>query len=187
MTGNAQAQRGRGRGAPPPAAPLTLEAKLVLGKDTYTITADQTGDQFRRRITAAARGGTMPAPPEVDMTLELRNTGTAPTTFAVDSDASYVTLVLAGPGAVTADSNMAMTMEFRMGRPLTLAPGQTHTIPIKSLRFGVRGISKQAYWTEPGEYTLTASYTTHPPNQNDQQTTIAAPAVKVQVRAAGKE
>jgi hypothetical protein len=164
-----------------------LEARLALGKDAYTITAAQTGEDVRRRIRAGARGGQMPAPPDVDMTLELKNSGATPVSFAVDSDASYVTLALEGPGAVTADSNLAMTMEFRLGRGVTLAPGQTHTIPIKSLRFGVRGISKQAYWTEPGEYTLTASYTTHPPEQNDQQTTIKAPAVKIQVKAAAEE
>jgi hypothetical protein len=183
----AHAQRGRGRGAAPQAAPIMLEAKLTLGKDAYTITAAQTGEDFRTRIQAGRSGGAMPAPPDVDMTLELKNAGTAPVTFAVDSDASYVTLALEGPGAVTADSNIAMTMEFRLGRPVTLGPGQTHTIPIKSLRFGVRGISKQAYWTEPGEYTLTASYTTHPPEQGDQPTTIKAPAVKLQVKAAGEE
>jgi hypothetical protein len=175
-------QRGRGPGgAQQPAAPITLEAKLILGKDTYTITPAQAGEEFRRRIQAGARGAAMPAPPDVDMTLELKNTGTSPVVFAVDSDASSVNLQLAGTGAVTADSNMAMTMEFRLGRPMSVEPGQTHTIPIKSLRFGVRGISKMAYWTEPGEYTLTASFTTHPPNQSDRQVTFTAPAVKIQV------
>jgi hypothetical protein len=187
LSGDGQAQRGRGAAPVQPAAPITLEAKLILGKDNYTITPEQTGDGFRQRIRAGARGGTMPAPPDVDMTLELKNTGTAPVVFAIDSDASSVGLALAGPGAVTADSNLAMTMEFRLGRPMSVAPGQTYTIPIKSLRFGVRGISKMAYWTEPGEYTLTASFTTHPPNQSDRPVTITAPAVKIQVNAAGKE
>ncbi|HEX4998214.1 MAG TPA: hypothetical protein VFY29_08315 [Terriglobia bacterium] len=186
VPGGFQRGRGRGRGAPQPAAPITLEAKLVLGKDTYTITADQTGDEFRRRIRAGGRGGAMPAPPDVDMTLELKNNGNMPVTFAIDSDASSVNLALEGPGAVTADSNMAMTMEFRLGRPLTVAPGETYSIPIKSLRFGIRNIGKMAYWTEPGEYTLTASYITHPPNQSDQQTTITAPPVQIQVKLAGK-
>jgi hypothetical protein len=43
---------------------------------------------------------------------------------------------------------------------MTLAPGKTYSMPIKSLQHGFRGVSKSTYWTEPGEYTITASFKT---------------------------
>jgi hypothetical protein len=180
----AQAPRGRGRGAVP--APLTLEANLVVAQDTYTLPAARIGEEFRKQTQTANRAGNaMPAPPDVDLTLELKNTGAAPVVVTLDADSCRVNLKLEGPGAVNVDANVMMTMEFRGGRQATIDPGKSLSIPIKSLRHGLRGISKLAYWTEPGEYTLTASYTTHPPDLNDQTSTIEAPPVKIKV-AAGK-
>jgi hypothetical protein len=66
-------------------------------------------------------------------------------------------LALTGPGAVTVENMVAMTMEFRIGAPVNLAPGQSHDIKISSLAFGMRGITQYAYWTEPGDYTLAAT------------------------------
>ena len=43
---------------------------------------------------------------------------------------------------------------------MTIAAGKTVEMPIKSLKYGFRNAEKMAYWTEPGEYTLSASLKT---------------------------
>ena len=43
---------------------------------------------------------------------------------------------------------------------MKLAAGKSHTIPISALSYGARGMGNYAYWTEPGEYTLTATFNT---------------------------
>jgi hypothetical protein len=54
----------------------------------------------------------------------------------------------------------AFTLDFRAPKVMTLASGKTFSIPIKSLQYGFRGVAKSSYWTEPGEYTITAGYKT---------------------------
>ena len=69
--------------------------------------------------------------------------------------------------------------------------GKTETIPIKSLSFGARGMS-QAYWTEPGTYTLGATYATAiappPPGTKDAgegfgRVTLTAAPIEIKVQA----
>jgi hypothetical protein len=67
-------------------------------------------------------------------------------------------LELKGKGAVSVAPNIIMTREFRIGRPVEIAPGKSYEIPIMQLKYGLRGVSQHAYWTEPGEYTLGATY-----------------------------
>jgi hypothetical protein len=164
-------------GATPPAAPATatapapvagpknelgLTAVLIANKDTYVLNVNQSGKAFRDQVTAiknarGGMGGRLQQPPMVDLTLRLTNTTANAVTISVGGDDSQITLALDGPGAITADNNVPMTMEFRIGNPLTLAAGKSADIKISSLAFGMRGISKYAYWTEPGDYTITAT------------------------------
>jgi hypothetical protein len=164
--------------------PLPLEAKLILNKDTCTLAANAGGEAFRQKVQAAVKGGGMlPAAPEVDMTLELKNTSANAVTIVLDADSTSLNLTLEGPGAISADFRGPMTMEFRTGRQVTIEAGKSTSIPIQVLKHGMRN-SNAVYWTEPGEYALKASYTTHRPGQDAGRTTIAAPAVKVTVKKA---
>jgi hypothetical protein len=142
-----------------------LSAAIIANKNTYTLLPGQSGKDFRERLDAAkyARGmALLPQPPAVDLTFRITNTTDKPVTIEVGGDNSQMNLKLEGPegpGAVTMDNNVAMTKEFRIGDPVTIAPGKSYDIKIASLAFGMRGISKYAYWTEAGDYRLTASYT----------------------------
>jgi hypothetical protein len=70
-------------------------------------------------------------------------------------------LDLKGKDAVNeALKGIAFTLEFRVPKSTTLAPGKSVEIPIKTLSYGMRGASHRSYWIEPGEYTLTATYQT---------------------------
>jgi hypothetical protein len=179
--------------APTPPTPATapagpkndqgLTAAIVINKDTYAIPAGQAGKEFRDRLTAAnaARGmARLPQPPAIDLSFRITNTTNAAVTITYGGDESQMNLNLQGPGAVTVDNNVAMTMEFRMGKPVTLAAGKSYDIKISSLAFGTRGISKYAYFTEPGEYTVTATLTY---GNGEKQGTLASGPAKFKVTA----
>ena len=169
-----------------PAGPkndLGLTAALVLNKDAYVIPAGQSGKGFRDQLTAAkaARGmARLPQPPALDVTFRITNTSDKPVTISVGGDDSQMDLKLDGPGADTLDNIVAMTMEFRIGKPVTIAPGKTYDTKIASLAFGMRGISKYAYWTEPGDYTLTATLIY---GNGEKQGTVSSGPAKLKVTA----
>jgi hypothetical protein len=158
-----------------------LTAAIVVNKDSYVLNAAQSGKAFRDQIGGAnnARGGgRLPAPPAVDLTFRITNTSEKPVTITIGGDESHMNLALAGQGAITVDNIVPMTMDYRMGNPTTIAPGKTYEMKIASLSFGTRGISKFAYWTEAGDYTITATLTY---GLGEKQGTVTSGAAKVKV------
>lgn len=165
-----------------------LTAALIVNKNSYVLNAAQSGKDFHDMIAGlqkanSGEGGglrarALPKPPAVDLTFRITNTTDAPVTISVGGDDSQMNLVLEGPGAITADNMVAMTMEFRIGTPVTIAPGQTKDVPISSLSFGMRGISKCAFWTEVGDYTITATLTY---GDGEKQGAVTSGAAKVKV------
>jgi len=144
----------------PKGAPLEL--RLVAKKATYTLDlGGQTAEAFRKQLEEAKKTGRYPAPPAVDFTLELRNTGTKELQVHVEGDQNKVILNLKGPGAVSAIPLRGFTADFRLPKTIQIAAGKSYSLPaLKSLTYGFRGQAEQAYWTKAGEYTLTATYTT---------------------------
>ncbi|WP_254513452.1 hypothetical protein [Anatilimnocola floriformis] len=163
----------------PAASPLT--AKLIAKKDTYTLAADQQGEAFRKKL-ADPKSGEVYMPPAVDLILELTNPTDKPITIKVGADSGGLDLELKGPGAISISPRIAMTREFRGGKPQEIAAGATFEIPIAKLSYGMRGVSKQAFWTEPGEYALGVSYR-YPGNDRTISKVTAEP-IKVTVEAA---
>jgi hypothetical protein len=51
-----------------------------------------------------------------------------------------------------------VAVSYRLDR-IVILPGASADIPITNLLFNVAGKEKAAYWTAPGEYTLTATLT----------------------------
>lgn len=96
-----------------------------------------------------------PLPPEVDLVLELTNTSGREMTLLVGGGRSQLDLKLDGPGAITVPGGGSMHVEPRS--EVKLAPGAVHKVPIKRLQHGRYGQSG-SYWTEPGQYKLTATY-----------------------------
>jgi hypothetical protein len=143
----------------PPGVPL--EARLVANQATYALDlGGQTAEEFRQAIQAGADSGRYPPPPRVDLVLEFRNTGTRDLQVKTGGTLNAVTLDLRGPGAVSVKLQKQITPKLVVAsQVLTLAPGKSASVPITSLSYGVKG-SDNAYWTEAGEYTLTAGYQT---------------------------
>jgi hypothetical protein len=196
--------------AEPPTAPL--EAKLVANKQTYTL---DLGGKTPGQYGDAAKA--MPPVVEVDLALQLRNTGDKNITIWIADDyrkeesqpgGDYVTLDLdlKGPGAVGALVRQRFTKPMTPPpRTLALAPGQSYTLPITTLNYGTHGVATfQAYrccWTQPGQYTLTATFKTAvaPAPRGSKETrpwagfkgggfvTVTSAPVKLTVVESGKE
>lgn len=94
-----------------------------------------------------------------DLTFVLTNVSmSTPCEFrSVESDMCLLDLKLEGPGAQSQTLTPYFTSENRRGETITLQPGKSYTLPINSLKYGMR-YSQRWNWTRPGEYTLTAAY-----------------------------
>ena len=143
-----------------------LEVKITGKKTTYTLDRGGLGAAaYAEMLAAANKGGKIPDPPAVDLAVEIKNTSDKPVTVWVKGDPVELTLELKavkgkGGAAVNAAPPLAFTQEFRIPEGVEIAPGKTHSIPVKGLKSGHRGQSKFAYWTTPGEYELVATLRT---------------------------
>jgi hypothetical protein len=139
---------------------LPVTAKLVAKKTTYALDlGGMTADDFRKALKDE-KARSYPAAPAVELTLVLTNESKKDVKIWVAGDATSLNLELKGPGAVSITAQKIFTREFRAPKVVELAAGKTHEISIASLQYGFRGVAMRAYWTEPGEYTLAASFTT---------------------------
>ena len=101
-----------------------------------------------------------PKPLAVDLVLQLENTSKEAVTVFVGGDTNvYKFELTGGTGAVAMKNPVAFTADFRLPKGVTIEAGKTHEIPVKVLADGPRGISRLVFWTGPGEYKLTATYT----------------------------
>jgi hypothetical protein len=137
---------------------LPLQLKVLAKKDAYK--SELTSQELKKLVEMAEKTGKYPNPPEVDLVLQITNRSDKELSFWNRGDPVKIGFELKGPGAVPVKPMLAFTTDFRAPEATKLAPGKTYEIPVKSLRFGFRGASEMVFWTDPGEYTLTANYAT---------------------------
>ncbi len=144
--------------------PIVL--KLVAKTDKYKIDlGGRTADEYKKGLEEAAKKSAAgellrpPAPPKVDLLLQITNTGKEAVTIYVGGDPNVYTVELTGgAGSVNMNSGLAFTADFRLPKAVELAAGKSYEIAVKQLSDGSRGASRFVYWTGPGEYKLTATY-----------------------------
>ncbi len=140
---------------------LPIKAKLVAKKTTFTLDlGGKSADEFKKAVKDGEKAGKLPEPPAVDLVLEVTNTSDKEVEIWFKGDAVKHELELKGNGVLNAAPLLAFTTEFRVPEAMMLAPGKTHSTVLRSMKYGFRGVSQQAYWTETGDYTLTASFKT---------------------------
>jgi hypothetical protein len=150
---------------------LPVKAKLVAKTTTFKLDlGGMSAEDFKKALKEGEKSGNLPQPPKVEMTLEITNTSDKEIKIWAKGDPVTLGLELKGPGAVTVLPRRPFTQEFRIPTPMTLAPGKTLVLPIDSLTFGFRGVALLAYWTDPGEYALGATFSTaiHPAPKGSQ-------------------
>ena len=143
-----------------------LELRLTAKKDTVSIDlGGKTPKEYYKALADLAEqinkggfGARPPRAPEVDLTLSVVNRSKEEMTIHVGGDPNVYVFEVKGPGVVTMRNPIAFTADFRLPRAVTLAPGKSFDIPVRQLMDGMRGASRLLFFTEPGEYTLTAAY-----------------------------
>lgn len=151
---------------------VPLDATLTAREATYAL--DLGGvkpETFRRQIAEGDSTGVYPLTPRVDLQLEIRNTSRKEIQVRFRGTRQIILLYLEGPGAVSVTYKRRTTdRTFSPGEAITIGPGKSQTLRITTLTYGVRD-GQGAYWTEPGDYTLTASFRTEvapaPPGSKD--------------------
>ena len=141
--------------------PNGIAATLIPNQTKYVVDRSKTGKAFRSRLENAKHIRTaepLPDPPNVDLVLRLKNENPFPYRMRVGHDLCELELSLVGEGAVKVPIRSAFTADFRMGREVILAPGENFDLPIKSLQQGFRKRAQRWYWTEPGTFSLQATY-----------------------------
>jgi RNA polymerase sigma factor (sigma-70 family) len=146
-------------------AGVAIEARLVGAKESYTLdlggkTAEEFIKQFGEGKGPRRVGTRFPPSPQVDLKLELTNTGKEEIKVQVRGNENKLTLDLKGDGAFYAPVVIQNFLPVR--RPptvLTIAPGKSVTlVDVPTLAFPKPGAGSQAYWTAPGKYKLTVDY-----------------------------
>src|SRR5262249_7869670 len=135
-------------------------------------------------LAAKAKKGELvrpPKPPAVDLVLEITNTSKEEVTIYVGGDANIYTFELTGgAGTVNLGSALAFTADFKLPKPVTLAAGKSYEIPLKQLSDGSRGAARYVYWTGPGDYKLSVTYTLSD-KDGGKTTTLKSEPVKITV------
>lgn len=169
-----------------PEGPLVL--KITAKTDKYKFDGGgKTPKEYKKELEdleAKSKKGELiraPKPPAVDLVLEIVNTSKEEVTVYVGGDPNIFTFELTGgDGVITMNSGLAFTLEFRLPNPVKLAAGKSYEIPVKQLSDGNRGTSRYVYWTGPGEYKLSATYTLSD-KDGGQATTLKSEPVKITV------
>ena len=157
-TQSALADKQTNQQAQPAAAPV--EARLVVKQSKYVLPKDRHGAAFRKRIVEETDGGKLPAAPAIDLVLELKNISQQDVMIWPRGAITYPDLQLKGPGVVEPE-NLQSFLGSSSGTSVqpTIAPGKTYRLQIESLN--PQGGTPWLYWSEPGEYSIAATYTVY--------------------------
>jgi hypothetical protein len=144
---------------PAPEGPVI--ARLVAQKTTYQLDLNgKTPADYRKELKEGEESGKLPPCPAVELSLELMNVSGHEVQVWISGTPVQVQLDLKGPGALNLKPRIAFPRIFILPKPVTLKPGEKHVLPLPSLAHGFRGQAERAFWTEPGEYSLGATFQT---------------------------
>ena len=132
---------------------VSLEGTVVSRKETYALDlGGKTVAEYARHFMV---GNDLPPSPAVDLVFTIRNTSATP--IVIEPEGTFFSY-LVGDGAVN-HPGLPYQIGFSGNRPppvkVSLSPGETYSIPLKSL---THDYHQGSFWLLPGEYTLHVSY-----------------------------
>jgi hypothetical protein len=160
-----------------------LELKIVDVAEKYVLDrGGKSKEEYEKYLQGGGKGlFKAPPAPKVDLKLQIINTGKDAVGVFLGGDPNVVTLELKGPGVVEVRPLIAMTREFRLPKLVSIEAGKAYEIPLPKLSDGVRGVSRNVYWTEEGEYTLSATYKLSADNGGEAGPLLRSAPVKIKV------
>jgi hypothetical protein len=162
-----------------------LELRLVVKETKHKLDlGGKTAEEFRKILKDARE---RPDAPKVAWTVEIVNSSKDEQTIYVAGDVTLLTLGLNGKGAESVPMQRhRRTREFISGKKVTLAAGKSliiasgTTLDVQDIDRGRNTNDVRLYFTEPGEYTLTAEYR-YATGASEQGPTLKAKPVKLTV------
>jgi len=137
---------------------------------------------YRSDLQQAAFKGQLPAPPEVNLVLEIHNSTDHPIRLRFDDPNAELRLTLSGNGALRVNGARGAD-PFAGLSVVRLAAGATFYLPIERLIGGSRQQPVFLYWTAPGQYRLRAVLRIPTESSDGKKlTTISGLAVPIRVR-----
>jgi hypothetical protein len=129
-----------------------LSARLLANKKEFILDRQgMTAEQYRKAIETGKV-----SLPEVNFALEVTNTTKKDLRVRISGAVPKLILYLKGKGVVTRST----TEPRQKVADITLKPGQSHSLAITTLTGIASTRRTQFFWTEAGEYTLTAEWQT---------------------------
>ncbi|MDF1744103.1 MAG: hypothetical protein P1V19_10420, partial [Gimesia sp.] len=169
-----------------------VEARLIVKQSKYVLPKGRYGNAFRKQIEEETDSDKLPAAPKVNLVLELKNISQKDVMIFPRGSIIYPDLTVKGKGVVQPENLRSISGESS-GSSIqpTIAPGKSYRLSISSLN--PNGGTAWYYWCEPGEYTITATYTVYTglppfpfpektkPKGKPQKYTVTTPPIKVKV------
>ncbi len=105
------------------------------------------------KVDSGAKG------PVLGITLLYRitNTGKQAVEIRHGGDESTISLSIQGPGAANIPYSGPMTADYRMGKNVTIGPGESQQFQIKGLAYGARNMSRWSI-SKAGDYEVTLKF-----------------------------
>jgi hypothetical protein len=113
----------------------------------------RTAQEYRQGLKDAARADALPAPPTLNLSLELSNPGPTERTLYLNAEETEFSLDLRGPGVLRVRPRAGVAAPI-FPDVMRLAPGRQKELPIHRLTDGRPRHLENIYWTEAGDYTL---------------------------------
>ncbi|MGE0610318.1 MAG: hypothetical protein AB7O62_24730 [Pirellulales bacterium] len=178
--------------------PSPVEVRLIAIKSQYTLPKARHGKAFRQRIEEETDDKKLPSAPRVKLIFEIKNVSQEDVMIWPRGSIDYPNLTVEGPGVVE-PSNLRTVSGESSGSSVqpTIAPGKTHRLTITSLN--PNGGTPWIFWCEPGDYSITATYTVYTglppfpfpdetkPVGKPKQYEVTTPPIKVRVVLEGEE
>jgi hypothetical protein len=143
-------------------ASIPLNARLIALETTYQLErGGLSAADYRKMLDAAKKNGQLLTAPKVALIFELQNKGSEEIQLLVGGDvAGTLRWQLKGPGAVSLSVGSRIeTDDFNEPEVVKIAPGGSHRWVLKSLDCSGPRDQTSVYWTEPGDYLISAGFT----------------------------
>jgi hypothetical protein len=143
-------------------ASVPLNARLIALETTYPLErGGLSAADYRKKLDEAKKKGQLPPAPKVALIFELQNKGSEEIQLLVGGDvAGVLRWQLKGPGAVSLTVVPTVEIDdFKQPAVVKIAPGGNHRWMLKSLDCSGPRDQSAVYWTEPGDYFLSAGFT----------------------------
>jgi hypothetical protein len=143
-------------------ASVPLNARLIAHETTYHLDRGGLSEaDYRKSLDQANKKGQLLAAPRVDLVFELQNKGNEEMQILVGGDVSgCLRWRLTGPGAVSQTFRpVVQTNDFKEPAVIKIPAGGSHRWVLKDLDCSGPRDTSRVYWTQAGEYQLSAGFT----------------------------